>query len=208
MNAAIFQVVNEFFTRTINQHGPTPKGVDWNSEAAQEVRFEQLLKILPEDGSHSLNDYGCGYGALLNYCLKHGLDVDYVGFDIVEAMIKEAVRTHDKIERARFIYGQQLTVESDYTVASGVFNLKGPIPDETWTQYVCDTLEKIDRLSKKGFAFNLLTKYSDAEKMRSDLYYGDPCFYFDLCKRLYARNIALLHNYRQYEFTILVHKEI
>jgi len=208
VNASIFQVVNEFFTRTISEYGATAKGVDWNNEVAQEIRFDQLVKICPRDRSFSLNDYGCGYGALLPYCLKNGMDVDYIGYDIVQAMIDEANRAHAGIERAKFICANELTKVSDYSIACGVFNLKGVIPNEDWTKYVCDSLEKIDKVSEKGFAFNLLTKYSDADKMRDDLYYGDPGFYFDLCKKTFAKNVALLHNYDQYEFTILVQKRI
>ena len=59
-------------------------------------------------------------------------------------------------------------------------------------------------LGTKGFAFNMLTSYSDADKMRDDLYYGDPCELFDHCKRSYSRNVALLHDYGLYEFTMLV----
>jgi hypothetical protein len=50
----------------------------------------------------------------------------------------------------------------------------------------------------------MLTKYSDADRMRGDLYYGDPAFFFDHCKRSFSRNVALLHDYGLYEFTILV----
>ena len=59
-------------------------------------------------------------------------------------------------------------------------------------------------LSRRGFAFNMLTSYSDADRMRSDLHYGDPAAYFDLCKRRFSRNVALLHDYELYEFTIVV----
>ncbi|REM56201.1 class I SAM-dependent methyltransferase, partial [Mycobacterium tuberculosis] len=48
--------------------------------------------------------------------------------------------------------------------------------------------------------------YSDASKMRDDLYYADPCALFDLCKRRYSKSVALLHDYGLYEFTILVRK--
>ena len=58
-----------------------------------------------------------------------------------------------------------------------------------------------------GFAFNCLTSYSDAHKMRDYLYYADPCALFDLCKRRYSRYVALLHDYKLYEFTILVRKQ-
>jgi hypothetical protein len=44
--------------------------------------------------------------------------------------------------------------------------------------------------------------------MRPDLYYGDPAFFFDHCKTHYARDVALLHDYGLYEFTLLVRKEL
>jgi hypothetical protein len=93
---------------------------------------------------------------------------------------------------------------SDYTVASGIFNVKLTTPDDTWQEYVLDTLRTMARLSAKGFAFNMLTSYSDPDKMRDDLFYGDPRFFFDYCKREYARNVALLHDYGLYEFTMIV----
>ncbi|MNE88029.1 hypothetical protein D3C80_1852890 [compost metagenome] len=60
--------------------------------------------------------------------------------------------------------------------------------------------------SRKGFSFNCLTSYSDLEYMRDYLYYGDPCFYFDYCKRAFSGQVALLHDYGLYEFTLLVRK--
>jgi hypothetical protein len=53
----------------------------------------------------------------------------------------------------------------------------------------------------------MLTSYADREKQRSDLYYADPMFFFDYCKRRFSPRIALLHDYPLYEFTILVRKD-
>ncbi|MFX7953370.1 class I SAM-dependent methyltransferase, partial [Acinetobacter baumannii] len=58
-----------------------------------------------------------------------------------------------------------------------------------------------------GFSFNCLTSYSDEDRKRDYLYYADPCQLFDLCKRRYSRQVALLHDYGLYEFTILVRKD-
>jgi hypothetical protein len=52
----------------------------------------------------------------------------------------------------------------------------------------------------------MLTSYSDPDRMRSDLYYGDPCLFFDHCKRTYSKQVALLHDYGLYEFTVIVRK--
>ena len=56
------------------------------------------------------------------------------------------------------------------------------------------------------FAFNCLTSYSDPERMQPYLYYSDPLRLFDHCKRRYARDVALWHDYGAYEFMIVVRK--
>jgi hypothetical protein len=95
---------------------------------------------------------------------------------------------------------------SDYTVASGIFNVMMGHTESQWLAYILSTLDEMNNKSKSGFSFNLLTKYSDQEHMKKNLYYADPCFLFDYCKRNYSKNIALLHDYDLYEFTIHVVK--
>ena len=94
----------------------------------------------------------------------------------------------------------------DYTIASGVFNMNLETTDEEWKNYVINTIGTMNKLSKKGFSFNMLTSYSDKEFMRDDLYYADPLFFFDYCKKNFSKNIALLHDYQLYDFTIVVRK--
>ena len=77
---------------------------------------------------------------------------------------------------------------------------------QTGSHYVESTLDVLDRTSRLGFAFNCLTSYSDAAYMRPNLYYANPGQLFDLCKRRYSSQVALLHDYGLYEFTILVRK--
>ena len=70
-----------------------------------------------------------------------------------------------------------------------------------------DSLGVLNETSTRGFSFNCLTSYSDSEKMRDDLFYANPCTIFDYCKRNFSKQVALLHDYGLYEFTILVRKE-
>jgi hypothetical protein len=91
-------------------------------------------------------------------------------------------------------------------LASGIFNVKLQSDDEAWKAYMLATVDQLDGLSTRGFSFNVLTQYSDPERRRQDLYYADPLFWFDHCKRKYSRFVSLLHDYPLYEFTILVKK--
>jgi SAM-dependent methyltransferase len=198
--------VKTYFDKRIQEHGASPRGSDWNSETSQNTRFDQLLKVV-ETQSFSLLDYGCGYGALADYLDAKGFDVNYYGYDILESAIETARQAHmDQPGPIFFTDKSQLPI-CDYTVASGIFNFRGEQSFENWTEYVLGVLSEFNQLSLHGFSSNFLTKYSDADKMRPDLYYADPMFLFDYCKRSFSKNVALLHDYRLYDFTLLVRKD-
>ena len=197
--------VKSYFDKRIHEHGASPRGSDWNSEASQNIRFDQLLKVIETD-SFSLLDYGCGYGALADYLTRKGFNVDYYGFDILESAIETARAAHAGKPRRVFFYEKSDLSQYDYVVASGIFNYRGEQSFDAWTEYVLEILEEFNRISGRGFSSNFLTKYSDADKMRPDLYYADPGFLFDFCKRKFSRNVALLHDYDLYDFTIIVRK--
>jgi SAM-dependent methyltransferase len=203
-SARIISSVGQYYTGKLRDHGPSPQGVDWNSEESQHLRFEQLLRVCPPAGPFSLLDYGCGYGALLDHLGDRAAQVDYRGFDISDAMVSAARELHGEGPDRRFSTDLSALGRSDYAVASGIFNVSLDFSPDEWTRYVTDTLTTLRELGVRGFAFNMLTSYSDADRMRSDLHYGDPAFYFDLCKREFSRNVALLHDYDLYEFTMLV----
>ena len=198
--------VKSYFDQRIQEHGASPRGSDWNSEASQNIRFDQLLKVV-ESPSFSLLDYGCGYGALADHVVTRGFDADYYGYDILESAIETARQAHSGKPRRTFLTEKSHLPVCDYVVASGIFNFRGEQSFEDWTEYVLGVLHEFNRLSRRGFASNFLTKYSDADKMRSDLYYADPLFLFDYCKRNFSKNVALLHDYRLYDFTLLIRKD-
>ncbi|MCB9767956.1 MAG: methyltransferase domain-containing protein [Candidatus Omnitrophica bacterium] len=200
----IIRQVGDYYTQKVETHGPSAQGVDWNSTESQFLRFKQLLRVAEGDSPFSINDFGCGYGGLVEYLETLDCPFEYRGFDISQAMVGRAREIHGAKANCRFVQDETQLEKADYTVASGIFNVKMETPVEEWKDYCLKTIDKLAGLSNKGFAFNVLTSYSDAEYMRPDLYYADPCFLFDHCKRQYSRWVSLLHDYGLYEFTILV----
>ena len=205
-NTLLAEVAN-YYSGKLAEHGDTPRGVDWNSEESQKIRFEQLCKLInSENPAFSLNDLGCGYGALLEYLRDKHPACNYLGVDVSSDMIDAAIRRNPASQQARFISSTEPDQIADYGVASGIFNVRLGRTDAEWLDYLKATLDVLDRTNSLGFAFNCLTSYSDEDKKREYLYYADPCRLFDLCKRRYSRQVALLHDYGLYEFTILVRK--
>jgi SAM-dependent methyltransferase len=203
---AILETVAHYYAEKLRAFGATPQGVDWNSADSQALRFSRLLQVLENDGEVSINDYGCGYGALVDYLRSTGRRLTYCGFDISEAMIGAARARHAGSTWCSFTADLARLLPADYTVASGIFNVKLDYPVETWREYALQTLATLGSLSTRGFAFNMLSTYSDPEKRREDLFYADPLHVFDLCKRRFSPRVSLIHDYPLYEFTIVVRK--
>lgn len=199
--------VAKYYAAKLAEHGETPRGVDWNGEESQALRFDQLAQIIQPSAGFSINDLGCGYGALFDYLSSRRHDFAYKGSDISADMITAAQKRYSNSTNAHFSVAAEPPEMADYGIASGIFNVRLRLSDAEWYNYLRTTLDVLNRTSRIGFAFNCLTSYSDADMMRDYLYYADPCILFDLCKRRYSSRVALLHNYGLYEFTILVRKE-
>jgi SAM-dependent methyltransferase len=204
--SALLDAVRGYYTGRLAEHGPTPRGVDWNGAESQETRFRQLLRVLDGLPGATLGDFGCGYGALLPFARSAGYSGEYRGYDLAPAMVAAARERHADDPQARFDSDEGVLAGCDVVVASGVFNVKLGTPVAEWEGYVGRTLDRLAELGRRGFAFNALTSYSDADRMRPDLYYPDPCVLFDRCKRRHSRHVALLHDYGLYEFTVVVRK--
>ena len=194
----------EYYSRKLAEFGATPKGADWNSLESQHLRFAQLLRVCDHEADLSINDYGCGYGALVDYLRADGRRFDYGGYDASPAMIAAARERHAADAGCQFTSDRQALAPRRYTVASGVFNVKAASPAEEWWAYVTRAIDDIASASTAGFACNFLTSYSDPPKQRPDLFYADPSEVLGHCLTRFGRRAAVLHDYPLYEFTVLV----
>jgi SAM-dependent methyltransferase len=199
--------VAEYYSDKFARFGETPNGVDWNGAESQSLRFEQLCKVIDQEGAFSVNDLGCGYGAMFEFLRSNFRDFSYRGSDITDDTIRAARVRHRASSNASFETANAPSDKADYGIASGVFNVRQQRTDSEWLAYLKDMLDILDATSIKGFAFNCLTSYSDEDKKRAYLYYADPCALFDYCKTRFSRHVALLHDYGLYEFTILIRKQ-
>jgi SAM-dependent methyltransferase len=201
--------LSRYFSEKLDQFGATPQGVDYNGPDAQALRFEQLVKVIDPSRHFSVIDYGSGYGGMFDFLHGKGWDFAYYGIDLIEKMVLAGREAHKAHPNAHFTTNEQEVPVTDYLLAGSIFNIKLEETYAGWQGFVVRTLSRMNELCSKGFAFNMLTKYSDAGRMaqRPDLFFGDPLFFFDFCKRNFSRDVALLHDYGLYDFTILVRKE-
>ena len=201
--------LQNYYDQHLKTYGPGAMGVGWKNEAAQQIRFDQLAKIIERFPGFTLNDLGCGAGDCYSYLnARYPIDFQYYGYDMLESMLDKVITRFSSCENAHWIKIDNAyeLLPADYTIASGIFNLKYTIEESDWKSYIVETLHQVNQKSSRGFAFNMLTIYSDKEFMKEELYYADPLYFFDLCKKNFSKNVALLHDYFEYDFTILVRK--
>jgi hypothetical protein len=198
-----------YYNNRVDSHKDSSQQVGWKSIAAQQNRFLQLIKVIDGNSNFSINDLGCGLGDLSNFLHEKGFsEFTYNGYDTFQLIIDGAIKRRKQFEKTNFIKisNPNEMKPADYTVASGILNIRFQISDEEWLCYILEMINVMNDKSLKGFAFNALTSYSDEEFKKPELYYTDPCFIFDYCKRNISRDVSLIHDYQEYDFTIIVRK--
>lgn len=203
----IIEDIATYYSARLAEHGPTPRGVDWNSQQSQELRHLQFLRLLNAKPDASVIDLGCGYGDFFRYLHTCGHRGDYIGYDVAPSMIDAAIKLHGEAQCRRWNVGTQPREQADFAVASGIFNVKGAFDDETWRDHVRGTIDVLAKAGRLGFAFNILSLASDPARRRPDLFYADPVEMLSECITRYGRLVALLQDYGLYEFTVIVRHE-
>ncbi len=193
-----------YYSSKLALHGPTPQGVDWNGKASHELRHQQFLRLLEGSPNASVVDIGCGYGDFVRFLRTAGHRGPFIGYDIAPDMIKEATRLHGENADCRWRVGAKPIETADFAVASGIFNVKGGVPTETWACYVREIIDILAGAGRRGFAFNILSLSSDPERRSETLYYADPAEMLSYCLHRYGRSVALLQDYGLYEFTVVI----
>lgn len=210
--AGLYAGIDRYYSHKVRRHGPTPSGVDWPCLRTQELRFEQLLRVCGGEAFFSLNDIGCGYGALLAFLAKrhthaqYAARIDYLGIDLSAAMVAEARLLWHKRPLAEFLAAKTSPRTADYSVASGVFNVKLDQPMALWESFVAQTLADMHRTSRVGFAVNFLAPLTKGEAGPPELYRAAPGQWQRHCEALGAR-VEVLQGYGlPQEYTLLVRR--
>jgi SAM-dependent methyltransferase len=198
--------IERYYALKVVRFGATPLGVDWSCLATQQLRFVQLLKICNFRLPFSINDLGCGYGALLEFLYERYPEskVNYLGIDLSAAMVRRARRRHHAPGQ-RFVIGGISPRVADYSVASGIFNVKLHYSRKTWEAYVVQVLQHMYRTSQRAFAVNFMATVP-LYKSTDQLYRTNPDQWFQYCREELGCSVEVISEYGMREFTILVRR--
>jgi SAM-dependent methyltransferase len=201
------ETARAYYTERLRQHGATARGVDWPSAASQYLRFAQLLKVCDLSQAFSLNDFGCGYGALLEYFRFRGIDtpIRYTGIDVSAEMVAAAQAKWSQRATTAFVVAAACPGAADYSVASGIFNIKLDWPTEAWEDYVESILRDLRANSRLGVSVNFMQSLDGASDPR--LYRTDPGRWIGFLRDELGCPTDLITDYGLDEFTLLARTE-
>jgi SAM-dependent methyltransferase len=141
----------QFYKRVIKKYGISARGVHWNCEESQYLRFEILSEFIKTEIKDSIVvDAGCGFGEYYNYLYDNNLKPKaYIGIDCEEEMINSASK---RFLNTKFILKNILEDKlplADYYICSGAMNILKE-------KEVFTFIKRAYKASTKGFIFNFL----------------------------------------------------
>lgn len=168
--AAQLAAVQDHYDRALSIHGATPDGVSVPDPGyhrrMQDRAAGLILQAVAGMGTGwTVNDVGCGYGALFerlgNHLLPHGMR--YHGYDISPAMIAAARERQGGDPRAVFAVSSVVLWPADCSVALGTFSFTLGYERADWRRYVEAQLLAMARMSRRAVIASFL--WRDAENL-------------------------------------------
>ena len=178
------QKIKTYYENNIAMDLPEYGILGWESEEAQQLRFDVLLEKVQLEGKRLL-DVGCGTGNLLEYINSKGIQVKYTGVDIMDEMVMKAKgKQLDGDFRHADIFKENIFKPASFDVVytSGIFNLNLGNNKE----FLSNALELFFSLSCETVVFNLL--HFDSPDREDKYFYFHP----DEVRQILARFSGLL----------------
>jgi hypothetical protein len=199
------EATGRYYGAKVLSHGATPEGADWRCAPTQQLRFVQLLRLCDIVSSCSLNDMGCGWGALRGFLGQRRQlhRIDYLGWDLCPEMIATAHRAWPR-ERRRFVVADSPPRVADYSVASGIFNVRLDVPLPDWEAFVAHCLAELRTCSRRGFAFNLMVPVPPGIDSPAELYRPPRDKWKGYCEDVLKASVTPVSGYGLHEQTLLV----
>ena len=192
------------------KYGATPKGSYWINTTRQNLRFQILLQEttrLQKQGSFSIGDIGCGYGALAHYISRtpHAKSVSYYGYDISSTLISYCKHS-SKFDWATFKKGSQPHMKLDFCVMSGTYNMAASQKVDEWEEYIFKNLSQCWLRTKKAIVFNL--QIDDEARISSgNIFYGNKASILHRCNLNFGPTTSACHASLPQDTTFVIQRK-
>ncbi len=189
------------YTQRFQQYGIDIRTLNPGSEKKQRAQHAVHAAIGDLNGKTVL-DVGCGLAHYYLYLQTLGLEVNYIGYDIVEPFIEvNRERFPEGCFEVRDISRDGIAHRPDYVTMCQVFNNKyASVSNE-------DIVRKAIALAFEaatiGVSIDMLSKYVNYEEENLNYFWPEEMFRY--AKSL-TRFVMLRHDYMPFDFTLFLYK--
>jgi 2-polyprenyl-3-methyl-5-hydroxy-6-metoxy-1,4-benzoquinol methylase len=179
------------YQRSLEKHGVGFKAMQWRSEKAARLRYQQLIADI-DFINKSVLDVGCGFGDIVNYITDKTRSFSYTGVDIVPEFINTARKKYPKHKFVhRNYFDKPLKQKFDIVISSGALNsnMKDPI---SFRKKAIKTMSDHTKEIKN--------------KKSNRVWYADSLEVLQHCMSLTGR-VIFRNQYHKKDFTILIFKD-
>lgn len=188
------------YQAAFEQHGESPKALQWTSYKSAAARYRQLINDL-ELNNKSILDAGCGMGDLLPYIYARAANFQYLGVDVTSEFIDIAKKRYNGHEfQVADPFSDEFTGRFDVIVSSGVLNANKP----NWLEERKQKIQKLYEVADEVLAFNMagsLAPLPEGKKVA----YARAHDILNFCIGLTPKIIFKSH-YHHKDFTIVMFK--
>lgn len=208
MMADYHEIVSHYES-CLARFGDDCRGVDWPNAADAQTRYRIMLELIRASDPRPLTvlDFGCGVAHLLDYLQQSDTQgIRYLGLDISPQFVELSRRKHPAHEFvcADVLQGDAVLPAADYVVLNGVFTEKRSLTFEAMFDYMGQVLKRVFAATRRGIAFNVMSKHVDWE--REDLFHVPFDRLAAFLRAEVSRNIAFRADYGLYEYTTYVYR--
>lgn len=200
--------IAKHYENCFEKYGDSHLGVDWPNQEDVFTRYNVMLDLIQDKSENiSLLDFGCGAGHLYDYIIKEGLSrINYSGLDVSQKFIDLCLKKYPdkKFLCADILEDSEKLPIVDYTIMNGVFTEKLDLSYEEMFTFFKKILLEVYKKTRKGLAFNVMSKFVDWE--REDLFHLS---FDDLGNFLTSevnRNFIIRNDYGLYEYSVYIYK--
>lgn len=195
-----FDRVRSLYREQFRRHGDSPAGVFW-PKGRQNLRWQALTAAV-DVPMFDLLDYGCGLGHMRTWLAERHPQARYTGVDLLEEYVEHARREAPGAMFQLVCGPADVVGEYDYTVLSGVFNIRYIDGEREHEAIVFDVLEQLFTRTRRALAVNFQTPFADFVQEGS--YHQDLGRLLDFAVGRLSRRFTVDHATLPYEYTLTV----
>lgn len=191
----------ERYVDRFRKYGVDVRTLNSGDDQKQRIRHS-VHSSIGELNNRTVLDIGCGLADYYRFLLSKGIEVTYIGYDIVEPFIEiNRQRFPEAHFEVRDIFTEKIAHAADYICMSQVFNnrYESVNNEEVAKRAIALAFEAVTI----GVSIDMMTKYVDYEE--NALYYFSPERMFEYAKSL-TRFAMLRHDYLPFEFALFLYR--